>query len=519
MLSPNITNIAYLIAAVLFIFGLRGLAHPRTAVNGNRTAALGMILAIAVTLLSGRFEWQYIIIGVAIGGVLGAVAAMRIKMTAMPEMVGLFNGFGGAASVLVAGSALVAAMQHATAAGPDAQMKIATVATGIIGSVTFFGSYVAFGKLAEFLAVRWKLYTWQKIVKYGFSLIVTAGAVWFGVISINEAGVPLAAGLMLSGVLIGGLLLNKKDRFPGMNALKVILGAVAVILGVLVVLNPGNTMLFWVMVGAAGVLGVILTFSIGGADMPVVIALLNSYSGLAAAATGFVINNNVLIVSGSLVGASGIILTNIMCKAMNRSLANVLFGVLGPTGDTPSDDDVYAGKVKAASAEEIAMLFDGARRVAIVPGYGMAAAQAQHAVRDLANLLEQRGIEVDFAIHPVAGRMPGHMNVLLAEANVEYDKLREMDEVNPTLAQTDVAIVIGANDVVNPVARTDPSSPIAGMPIIDVDKARTVVVIKRSLSPGFAGIPNPLFALDNTLMFFNDGKKAVLDIITAVKES
>jgi len=304
-----------------------------------------------------------------------------------------------------------------------------------------------------------------------------------------------------------------------MNALKGILGIFAIVLGVLVVLNPGNTVLFWVMVGAAGVLGVLLTFSIGGADMPVVIALLNSYSGLAAAATGFVINNNVLIISGSLVGASGIILTNIMCKAMNRSLTNVLFGVMGPTSDTPSDDDVYGGKVKATSADEIAMLFDGARRVVIVPGYGMAVAQAQHAVNDLANLLEQRDIEVIYAIHPVAGRMPGHMNVLLAEANVEYDKLQEMDAVNPTLLQTDVALVIGANDVVNPVARTDPKSPIAGMPIIDVDKARTVVVIKRSLSPGFAGIPNPLFAMDNTLMFFNDGKKAILDIISAVKNS
>ena len=286
----------------------------------------------------------------------------------------------------------------------------------------------------------------------------------------------------------------------------------------MVVMNPGNTMLFWVMVGAAGVLGVFLTFSIGGADMPVVIALLNSYSGLAAAATGFVIDNNVLIIAGSLVGASGVILTNIMCKAMNRSLTNVLFGVLGPTGDTPSADDVYAGKVKATSGDEIAMLFDGARRAVIVPGYGMAVSQAQHAVRDLANLLETKGVEVEYAIHPVAGRMPGHMNVLLAEANVEYDKLIEMDDINPTLEQVDVCIVIGANDVVNPVARTDPDSPIAGMPIIDVDKARTVVVIKRSLSPGFAGIPNPLFALDNTLMFFNDGKKAILEIISAVKE-
>jgi NAD(P) transhydrogenase subunit beta len=258
---------------------------------------------------------------------------------------------------------------------------------------------------------------------------------------------------------------------------------------------------------------------IGGADMPVVIALLNSYSGLAAAAAGFVISNTVLIISGSLVGASGIILSAIMCKAMNRSLANVLFGTLGPTGETASADEVYAGKVKSASAEEVAMLFDAARKVVIVPGYGMAVAQAQHAVRDLANLLEERGIEVDFGIHPVAGRMPGHMNVLLAEADVAYDKLKEMDEVNSAMEQTDVALVVGANDVVNPVARTDPKSPIAGMPIINVDKARTVVVVKRSLSPGFAGIPNPLFAADNTLMYYGDGKKAFLDLITAVKES
>jgi NAD(P) transhydrogenase subunit beta len=262
---------------------------------------------------------------------------------------------------------------------------------------------------------------------------------------------------------------------------------------------------------------VLLTIPIGGADMPVAIALLNSYSGLAAAATGFVLDNAGLIITGSLVGASGIILSQIMCKAMNRSLGNVLMGHIGPTAGAPSAEDVYGGKVKSTSPEEIAMLFDGARRVVIVPGYGLAVSQAQHAVRDLANLLEARGAEVEFAIHPVAGRMPGHMNVLLAEADVAYDKLKEMDEINPTFQQTDVAVVIGANDVVNPVARTDPNSPIAGMPILDVDKARTVVVIKRSLSPGFAGIPNPLFAADNTLMYFADGKRAILDLITAVK--
>jgi NAD(P) transhydrogenase subunit beta len=264
-------------------------------------------------------------------------------------------------------------------------------------------------------------------------------------------------------------------------------------------------------------LGILLVIPIGGADMPVVVSLLNSYSGLAAAATGFVLSNNVLIIAGSLVGASGIILTRIMCKAMNRSLVNVLFGVMGPSEETASADDVYGGKVKAASAEEAAMLFDSARKAVIVPGYGMAVAQAQHVVRDLANLLESRGCSVEYAIHPVAGRMPGHMNVLLAEADVAYDKLKEMDEVNATMDQVDVAVVIGANDVVNPVARTDPSSPIAGMPIIDVDKARTVIVVKRSLSPGFAGIPNPLFAGDNTLMLFGDGKKAILDVTQAVK--
>ena len=263
----------------------------------------------------------------------------------------------------------------------------------------------------------------------------------------------------------------------------------------------------------------LLVIPIGGADMPVVIALLNSYSGLAAAATGFVINNNVLIIAGSLVGASGIILTAIMCKAMNRSLTNVLFGVLGPTAGGPTADEVYAGKIKSASADEIAMILDGASRVVIVPGYGMAVSQAQHAVRDLATLLENNGTLVEYAVHPVAGRMPGHMNVLLAEADVDYDKLIEMDVINPTMSQVDVAIVVGANDVVNPVARTDPTSPIAGMPIIDVDKAKTVVVVKRSLSPGFAKIPNPLFAMDNTLMFFSDGKKAFIDLIEAFKEN
>ena len=516
MISQNIINLAYVLAAVLFIYDLKWMAHPRTAVKGNRVGALAMLIAIGATMLSGNLEFQYILIGIAIGSVIGAVAAMRIAMTAMPEMVGLFNGFGGGASVMVAGAALIAAMSALTGGGEEAsmQMKIAIVASGIIGSVTFFGSYVAFGKLAEFLAVKWKLHLWQKIIKYGFSLAVISGGAWYG---LSQDISVLSLALVLSAVLIGVILLIRKDRFPGMNILKSVCVLVVLALGFMVVQDPGNMLLFWLLVGVAGVLGVILTISIGGADMPVVIALLNSYSGLAATATGFVINNNVLIIAGSLVGASGLILTQIMCKAMNRSLAHVLFGSLGPTADTPDADEVYK-TVKVTSPEEVAMLLETAQKVVIIPGYGMAVSQAQHAVRDFANLIEANGAEVEYGIHPVAGRMPGHMNVLLAEADIPYDKLKEMDEINNSLAQVDVAIVLGANDVVNPVARTDPTSAIAGMPIIDVDKARTVVVIKRSLSPGFAGIPNPLFALDNTLMFFGDGKKAMQDLITAVKE-
>ncbi|MHC5001553.1 MAG: NAD(P)(+) transhydrogenase (Re/Si-specific) subunit beta, partial [Planctomycetota bacterium] len=294
---------------------------------------------------------------------------------------------------------------------------------------------------------------------------------------------------------------------------------VGLVLAAVLITNPEASLAYWLLVLLFLAVGIFLVMPIGGADMPVVIALLNSYSGLAAAATGFVINNNVLIIAGSLVGASGLILTKIMCVAMNRSLVNVLFGVMAEPEKGPSADEVYAGKVKSASPEEVAMLFDTARRVVIVPGYGMAVAQAQHIIRDLATLLESRGIIVEYGIHPVAGRMPGHMNVLLAEADVPYEQLKEMDEVNSEMGEVDVALVIGANDTVNPVAREDPSSAIAGMPIIDVDKARTVVVVKRSLSPGFAGIPNPLFAGSNTLMMFGDGKKAIVELVAALKES
>jgi len=452
-------KLAYLVAAVLFILGLKGLGHPRTAVRGNQLGAVGMLLAIVVTLLARGLSYEYILIGVVIGALIGGVAALKVKMTAMPEMVALFNGFGGGASVLVAGAAYLIAWRAGMT--DNMQMTIAGAASGLIGGVTFSGSLIAFLKLNETM--------------------------------------------------------HRNIYFPGKQVFNALLGLGAVAMGVWMVLG-GGMLPFWIVVGLALVLGVSLTVGIGGADMPVVIALLNSYSGLAAASTGFVLDNNVLIIAGSLVGASGVILTKIMCQAMNRSLNNVLFGKLGPGADGPSADDIYAGKVKATSPEEVAMLMDGVQRVVVVPGYGMAVAQAQHTVRDMANLLEARGATVEYAIHPVAGRMPGHMNVLLAEADVPYDQLLEMDAINPTMDQVDVCIVVGANDVVNPVARTDPQSPIAGMPIIDVDKARTVVIVKRSLSPGFAGIPNPLFATDNTLMMFGDGKKALMELNAALKE-
>lgn len=525
MLTQDLRDLAYLLAAVLFIFDLKWMSHPRTAVRGNWAGVFGMAIAIVATLAGEPMTWQYILTGAVIGTVIGVVMATRVKMTAMPEMVGILNGFGGGASVLVAGAALVMA-QRALAAGTPfgMQERVATAASAIIGAVTFFGSYVAFGKLAEFLAVKWDLKPWQSAIKYGFAAVTALGGLAYALVAtfggggLPEGAAPLVWGTFLCFAAVGGLLLLRRSRFPGMDALKWAAAAASLALGAMLVVQPENGALFWLLAAVSSLLGVLLTISIGGADMPVTIALLNSYSGLAGAATGFVINNNVLIVAGSLVGASGIILTRIMCKAMNRSLANVLFGTLGPTSDTPDADEVYR-TVKATSPEEIAMTLDGAQRVIIVPGYGMAVAQAQHAVQALAALLEQHGSQVEFAIHPVAGRMPGHMNVLLAEANVAYEKLREMDDVNAEMEQVDVAIVLGANDVVNPVAITDPKSPIAGMPIIDVSRARNVIMIKRSLSPGFAGIPNPLFAAANCQMFFSDGKKAINEIIQAVKEA
>jgi len=461
-----VVDLSYLVASVLFILGIRGLTHPRTAVRGNLLGASGMLIAVITTLLdsqvfgSGLGSLGFILAGIALGGGIGATLAIRIQMTAMPEMVALLNAFGGGASAFVAGAVLV------DTAIPGAQALVATVASGIIGSVTFWGSLVAFDKLR------------------------------------------------------GLLLPDAPVTFPGQQVLNGILALVALGFGAWLVVDPSATGAYLAIVAIASILGILLTIPIGGADMPVAIALLNSYSGLAAASTGFVLSNNILIITGSLVGASGIILTRIMCKAMNRSLINVLVGAIGAENEDAADaDTIYEGRIKRTSAEEVAMLLDTAKRVVIVPGYGLAVSQAQHQLRDLASLLETRGVEVEYAIHPVAGRMPGHMNVLLAEADVDYDQLKEMDVINPSFGQTDVSIVIGANDIVNPDARTNPKSPIAGMPILDVDKSTSVVVIKRSLSPGFAGIPNPLFAADNTLMLFGDGKQAILELLAAVQEN
>jgi NAD(P) transhydrogenase subunit beta len=461
--GTNLINIIYLVAAICFIFGLKGLTSPRTAPRGNLLGAAGMLLAILATLLDQHIlTFQLIIIGLVVGAAIGGYLALTVQMTAMPQMVAAFNGFGGGASALVAATALIAPGDLTNVA--PIQLYVASAASGIIGAATFTGSMIAWAKLQGVLHWQPSSDTLQK--------------------GINSS-------LFLASVALAAYIVN----------------------------DPAAIWAYWVLVAVASVLGVMLTVPIGGADMPVVIALLNSYSGLAAAATGFVLGNNVLIIAGSLVGASGLILTNIMCKAMNRSLTHVLFGTLGPTAETASADEVYGGKVKSASAEEAAMIFETARLVIIAPGYGMAVAQAQHTVRDLANLLQERGVEVRYAIHPVAGRMPGHMNVLLAEADVPYDQLFALEQINDSFPEADIALVIGANDVVNPSARQDTTSPIYGMPILDVDKAQTVMIIKRSLSPGFAGIPNPLFAAPNALMLYGDGKEMVRELIAALREA
>ena len=461
MISPTIVNLIYLLSAILFIVGLKGLSHPKSAVRGNILGAVGMFFAVIVTLVDKQIiSYDLIIIGILAGSVIGTIFALTIKMTAMPQMVGLFNGLGGGASLLVAGAVLLEAALIQS--GQTLQFTIATSLSGLIGAVTLTGSFIAFGKLQ-------------------------------------------------------GIVTERPVRYKGEQVVKILLLLCSLALAVLIVLNPNETRYYWFLTAVAGLLGIFLVLAIGGADMPIVIALLNSYSGLAAAATGFVLSNYVLIIAGSLVGASGIILTKIMCKAMNRSLANVLFGGMGAIIEQTDADDIYEGKVTSTSAEEVAMLLESARNVAFVPGYGMAVAHAQGMVRALSEDLETNGVDVVFGIHPVAGRMPGHMNVLLAEENVSYDKLLELDIINPRFKDMDVVIVIGANDVVNPVAREN-NNPISGMPILDVDQAKTVIMIKRSLSPGFAGIANPLFAADNTLMFFGDGRAKMEELVKAYKE-
>ena len=444
----NLIQYSYVVAAVLFIYGLKDLSSPATARRGNLISAIGMLLAVVGGLLDqGIVEYQWIILGIVLGTVIGGAAARMVHMTAMPEMVALFNGFGGLASLFIGWAAL----------GTDSStLTLVTIILSIlIGGVTFTGSMIAYGKLSEKIGSGAVLFSGQQVVNSFIVLGILAGSVMF-------------------------------------------------------CLEPANHIWLYLVIALSLVFGVMAVIPIGGADMPVVISLLNSYSGLAACAAGFAVNNNILIVAGALVGASGIILTQIMCKAMNRSLSNVLFSGFG-SGKVETTK--VEGEIKPISVEDAFYVLEAATTVAIIPGYGMAVAQAQHVVKELAVLLEKNGAEVSFGIHPVAGRMPGHMNVLLAEADVPYDQLLEMDEINPRMEQVDVAIVIGANDVVNPAARENEGSPIYGMPVINVDQARTVFVLKRSMASGFAGIENPLFYKDNTRMLFGDAKESIAGLV------
>ncbi len=449
-----LVNLSYVAAAVLFIFGLKMLGSPATARKGNLVSAVGMFIAVVVTLLDQSIiDYKWIAVGIAVGGIIGAVVARSVAMTSMPEMVALFNGFGGIASLLVGWAALY---------GMDAStfQMITIVLSILIGGITFTGSLIAYGKLSERMPGRPLVFAGQRFFNIALIIAIIACSVLFA-------------------------------------------------------MNPDVSLYLYLVIGLSCLLGVMLVIPIGGADMPVVISLLNSYSGLAACAAGFAINNIILIVAGSLVGASGIILTQIMCKAMNRSLSNVLFSgfsaVAGGGGAAKIE-----GEAKAMSADDAYYVLEAASSVVIVPGYGMAVAQAQHVVKELQEILEKNGAEVVYAIHPVAGRMPGHMNVLLAEADVSYDLLLEMDAVNPRMETFDVAIVIGANDVVNPAAREMKGSPIYGMPVINVDQARNVFVLKRSMASGFAGVDNPLFFKDNTRMLFGDAKASVDAIASAI---
>ena len=456
-----IINMFYILSSILFIMGLKLLSSPATARKGNSLSALGMLIAVVITLFSREIlSFQWIFIGIAAGSLIGILAARLVAMTAMPQMVALFNGFGGIASLLVAWGVFMSNPRT------DNFTLLTLFLSILIGGVTFTGSMVAWGKLDGKLPTRPILYRGQQIVNSLVLAILAALVVFF----------------LLPGVL-------------PVSSGQIIFGAV----------------------GFSLLLGILVVIPIGGADMPVVISLLNSYSGLAACAAGFAIRNNLLIVSGALVGASGIILTNIMCKAMNRSLANVLFSGFGSAGGSETASEGEDGEIRPINIDDAYLILEAASNVVIIPGYGMAVAQAQHAVKELTDFMEANGTEVNFAIHPVAGRMPGHMNVLLAEANVPYDKLREMDDINPQMDNADVAIVIGANDVVNPAAREVESSPIYGMPIINADRARTVFVLKRSMRTGFAGIANPLFFKENTRMLFGDAKASIQGIVAEFK--
>ena len=463
--NKALVNVVYIVASVLFIFGLKMLGSPETARKGNLVSAMGMLIAVVVTLLDQSIiDFKWIFVGLVLGSLVGVIAAMKVKMTAMPEMVAIFNGFGGIASLLVGSSEHLS--ENLLSAQHNTGILIPIFLTVVIGGLTFTGSLIAYGKLSGTITGNPVIYKGQQ---------------W------------------INGILMAALL------FLGIEMI--------VLQGLLITID------WQILVAAVALsflLGVLIVIPIGGADMPVVIALLNSYSGLAACAAGFVILNNVLIVAGALVGASGLILTNIMCKAMNRSLANVLFSGFGSVVSV-GDPSAEQGEIRPITAEDAYLILEAASSVLVVPGYGMAVAQAQHSVRELGELLEENGTEVQYAIHPVAGRMPGHMNVLLAEANVPYDQLIEPDDINPTMETTDVCIVIGANDVVNPAAREDPQSPIYGMPIINVDKAKTTFVLKRSMAPGFAGIENPLFFKTNTRMLFGDAKDSITTLVSEFK--
>jgi NAD(P) transhydrogenase subunit beta len=457
--DPDVVGLLYLVTIVCFIVALRFLSSPKHARKGNWVGGVGMVIAVATTLsLDGIGNWWLIVIGGLVGSVVGVVGARTVKMTAMPQMVALFNGVGGGAAALVA-----LAEWHRAAGDIVAEESVSIVLSALIGSISFAGSLVAFAKLQELVSGR-----------------------------------PIV--------------------FPGQNVVNILVLGGAVVLGAVGVAGVHDQWLLWAVLALALAFGVMFVLPIGGADMPVVISLLNAFTGLAASATGFVLDSTVLIVSGMLVGASGTLLTLLMAKAMNRSVANVIFGAFGQVqagvGQARADD---GRSVRATTAEDVAVQLSFARKVIVVPGYGLAVAQAQHDVRQLADLLEEKGVEVKYAVHPVAGRMPGHMNVLLAEANVPYTQLFEMDEINPEFPQTDVALVIGANDVVNPAARSDPQSPIYGMPILDVDRAASIVVMKRSMAPGFAGIDNELFLDPKTTMLFGNAKDSVVRLIGAVK--